>query len=441
LHVKLARVVGELGRSRSAPIRTIISRMRPAAASPAQPGAPVTWEGAHDALERLLRDCVLAFWDERVIDRHGGYRLAFDVRGRRRREGPRRIVTQARTAWFFARVSKTPYGSERHLDWALHGLAFMRNRMWDREQGGFYWEVDRRGPTDDRKHLYGQAFGLIALGELADDPAARELCGELLELIERRAHDDRHGGYLESLRRDWSPELPGSSGLIDAPADCKTMNTHLHLLTALMPPAARQRRERERLAELLEVLGVRVVRPEGSCSDAHRRDWTPQAGWRASYGHDLESVWLQMRACAVLGRAHPNPDLYAALCAHALEHGFDRERGGFYASGPPERPADRREKVWWVQAEALVALLEMYLRTQDEVYRNAFLATLDWVAQRQADWRRGDWHYSVGPGGAPSGYKAGPWKSALHQGRALIECMSLLAGADPEALALRRGLT
>jgi len=44
-----------------------------------------------------------------------------------------------------------------------------------------------------------------------------------------------------------------------------------------------------------------------------------------------------------------------------------------------------------------------------------------------ADWDGGDWFASISEDGVPSGDKAGSWKSPYHNGRAMIECLDILA--------------
>ena len=108
--------------------------------------------------------------------------------------------------WFFSRLARSAYGTSHHLDWAAHGFRFLCDSIWDRRHGGFHWELREGRVSDDQKHLYGQAFGLLALVEFArasGETEARELAGELFDLLERHAHDDPFGGYLESLTGDW----------------------------------------------------------------------------------------------------------------------------------------------------------------------------------------------------------------------------------------------
>jgi mannobiose 2-epimerase len=210
----------------------------------------------------------------------------------------------------------------------------------------------------------------------------------------------------------------------------------MHLMSALaaMVDADSARGPRERLDELVSIVSDRGVnRSPATCPTLHNRDWTPAPGWRTSCGHDLESVWLALRACETA--AIPDNELLPAWNAvwdNALKRGFDRERGGVYREGEPGRPADRLEKVWWVQAEAMLGARLMHRRTGDRRYEQAFLQILDWIMRGQADWERGDWYGLVSQDGTVTGNKAGHWECPFHQGRALLECLTLKQTSRPE---------
>src|SRR3954462_15260924 len=80
-------------------------------------GRGVPLEKAPAVLENLLEG-ILRFWDESILDTEvGGYRLGHDARGQPTGADSRHVVTQARTAWFFARLARSPYGDDRHLQW------------------------------------------------------------------------------------------------------------------------------------------------------------------------------------------------------------------------------------------------------------------------------------------------------------------------------------
>lgn len=410
------------------------------------PAVSADLEGETQILEKILKENILTFWQTSTLDRElGGYRLNHDNDGDWRGHSPKALVTQARTVWFFARLVRSGYGNKEILEAARHGYQFLKERLWDHDYGGFFWEVDAAGTTATKpdKHLYGQSFALYALSEYAlaaEDKGALKLARELFRIIEYRAHDSEFGGYREYFLRDWSTPSEDSLGYMRVGPAVKLMNTHLHLMEAFTTYylATRDGLARERLLELIQIQSNAVVRKQiGACTDKYSRDWTPLTGPafdRVSYGHDIENVWLLVEASAAAGISDgPLMDLYRTLTDYSLKYGFDWEKGGFYDWGRFNSEAVGRDKVWWVQAEGLVGSLTMFRLTKDMRYKNAFSKTLQFIADEMVDWEGGDWFASISEKGLPSGDKAGPWKSPYHNGRAMIECLKLLSahGSTP----------
>lgn len=392
------------------------------------------------AIARNLERNVLAFWYPATVDReHGGFLIDHDAAGRFKGEAPKAVVTQARMVWLSARLVRERRGGDEMRAAARQGYRFLMDRLWDREHGGFFWEVDRAGTrvVAANKHLYGQAFGLYALAEYAlatGDAEALADARRLFDLLDTKAHDAEFGGYREFFARDWTPPPGDARPYLGGSPDWKLMNTHLHLMEALSVfyRADRSPRVAQRLTELIAIQSNAVVRKTvGACTDRYRRDWTPILdgdGARASYGHDLENIWLIVDALQALGQpTAPYHDLFRQLFAYSMRHGYDHREGGFYDSGPLGQPADRRAKVWWVQAEALVSALTMYALTREPEYARVFLQTWDFTDRRQTDWKTGEWHSTITPDGTPTGEKAHRWKAGYHNGRALLESLRLIA--------------
>jgi mannobiose 2-epimerase len=128
-------------------------------------------------------------------------------------------------------------------------------------------------------------------------------------------------------------------------------------------------------------------------------------------------------------------DRYRTLFDYALRYGHDRIDGGFFCAGPLNATADNRIKVWWIQAEALLSALNMFRVTRDPPYRDVFLQTLRWIAVHQVDWKTGEWFELIDENGKASGAKAGAWKTAYHNGRAVLECLKILREVEAEAVA------
>jgi mannobiose 2-epimerase len=390
-------------------------------------------------LERLLCENIVPFWTARVVDEEaGGYRLNHDIEGRWQGPACKRLIAETRTLWFFARLARSPYGTANHLEIARHGFRFLRERLWDPEHGGGYWEVDAHGKrtTKPDKHAIAQAFVIFAAAEYAcasGDAAALQLARDAFQLLEEHFHDPVHGGYQTRRGRAFEEPEPDV-------AWTKSGGDHIHLLEALTTfhRVTRDSLARERLLELMGLLADSLVNAgTGTLRELHRRDWTPVnpgLGERISYGHDLENAWFLSDAAAELG-ADPEPlgPFVRMVHCNALRFGFD-PRGGYFEGGLVGAPAHRRNKIWWAQAESLVALLDVYARTGEDRYAQAYLATLEWIDRYQADWERGEWYAVIGPDGRASGIKAGPWKTGYHNGRAMIECLERLQRLpDPSA--------
>ncbi|MCF7972308.1 MAG: AGE family epimerase/isomerase [Phycisphaerae bacterium] len=393
-------------------------------------------------LEKMLHENIAAFWLSKSIDRdHGGYTINFGPQGEDRPSGTKMIVTQARTLWLFSRLIRAGYGTDEMVQAARHGYAFLTDKMWDHEHGGFYWEVDVTGQTkrNPLKHMYGQGFALYAISEYSlasKDPAVLAFANRFFELLDTKAYDRVNGGYNEAFLPDWTSASNVTSPMGTRDNE-KLMNTHLHLLEALTTyyRASQSPRARERLMELILIQSNTVVRKHvGACTDRYTQDWTPTST-RVSYGHDIENVWLLMDACDAAGQSNrPLLDFYQSLYGYSYQYGYDTAHGGFFDSGEFNQPADRRDKVWWVQAEALVSALYLYRITGDAQYAAVFTQTLDFVDKYMADWTWGEWHSTTSAEGVASpGNKAHAWKCGYHNGRAMIECLEILKAFKPSS--------
>jgi mannobiose 2-epimerase len=310
--------------------------------------------------------------------------------------------------------------------------------MWDAGRSGFYWEVSPAGDRKLRpkKHLYGQSFGLYAVSEYylaSRRKEALDFAKEIFRVLEARAHDRSHGGYLEYFNEDWTPPPAGEISYMGVRPDVKLMNTHLHLMEAMTTfyRASKLPLARDRLLELIVIQSNAVVRKGlGACTDKYRRDWTPilEGDYaRVSFGHDIENVWLLIDACDAAGLPiYPLADLFKSLWDYSLRYGYDRSAGGFFDSGRFGQEADSRTKVWWVQSEAIVSALYMYRLTRDPQYLEVFQKTLDFIENRLVDWPNGEWHEFIRPDGTIGGSKAHAWKAAYHSGRSMLECLNLV---------------
>jgi mannobiose 2-epimerase len=386
-------------------------------------------------LQAVLQDNILPFWQERIVDTgHGGYHTNHDPRGASLGPAPRHIVGQSQTLWFFSHLAASNGRQRLAAEAARHGYRYLCERMLDQRHGGFYWEVSPTGrPLKPHKHVLGQACAVHALceyGHAFGDLAAHELAAEVVALV-RRSRDEDLGGYHELWRRDWK-QPAYETGYFSRDPSGRSHATHIHVLESLaaheaVRPDPEIRHELEHLETLLSGLAGR----RGLFAQyGFRHDWSPatrRTARRVDYGHELKTLSLLIVAVEATGRSNdPLLDLRRKVFDWLLRGGYDGRRGGFYRLGPAGLPASRREKVWWVQAEGLTCALRLYVLTGEPRYGEAYLGTLRWIEERQADWTWGDWHKEVRWSGRPAGNKAWTWKTPYHQGRAMLECLALL---------------
>ncbi|MCF7765145.1 MAG: AGE family epimerase/isomerase [Verrucomicrobia bacterium] len=391
-----------------------------------------------DRCETILRANLIPFYLPGSLDtEHGGFQESLRE-GRFVLTGEKFLTFQARQLWLFSTLAREGYEAGATLKAARSGFDFLQAHMLDRVHGGYYSKVtDNGGERDPRKHAYLNSFalyGLAAYYRATRDPVALTAAKDLFRVLEARAYDRENGGYQEFFHRDWRP-ITGEqeSGYVGGIGH-KTYNTHLHLLEAfaelyrIWPDDLVGRR----LNELL-VINTSTVRHRtfDANVDAWYRDWRlvdEPRNLRASYGHDVECAWLVLDAGRTLGLGQGMFRNWAtSLAESSIRFGYDREHGGFYGGGPLGEPADDTRKTWWVEAEALVSMLEMVELTGDRSYYDLFSQTLDFVETHQVA-HEGSWWSTVAADGSREGdpTRASPWHAGYHAGRAMLECVRRL---------------
>lgn len=393
---------------------------------------------ARGAMRTILTRNLLPFWRSRIASCGGpGYPLNHDVRGRFLGPGRLRLVSQARVLWAFSRLANTRWNDPLDRGRAERGFGLLTGPMRDELHGGVFWELDplARYPTMPVKCLYGHAFALFALSTFAQverSAHAEAAAREVFDVMEDRFRDREYGGYVETLQRDWRRVPGGRAGCLGAPPDVKLSNSHLHVLEALTAylSLTGAPQARARVAELADILLDSAQRsPVPHFSEQYTREWKPvdaPSARRVSYGHDLETVMLLISAFRALQRDdRRHHGLYCDIADAALRFGEDALRGGFFSGGRVAAAADHRDKLAWVQAEALLALGELHRLLGDSAHADAMLRTLNWILGWQCDWEHGEWFERIDHRNRASGLKAGPWGGPYHALRAMIECLDM----------------
>jgi mannobiose 2-epimerase len=391
--------------------------------------------------KRQLAEKIMPYWYDTAVDKqHGGYLLSDDATKKAPPATEKQIVTQSRMVWGFAHAHRkgSSTADRNYLKAAEQGYRFLVDHFLDPDNGGYYWTTDLPGkPLNQRKIVYGEAFviyGLVEYYRASRDEEALRRAMDLYHVLQRRAHDPEHGGWIEHFERDWTPMLkPGPDAIVEV-GGMKSANTHLHLMEALteLYDVTRDPEVRNSLEEAVKINATYFYPPQAGQSCFHRHlDWQPatepsSAG--LSYGHNVEFGWLLIRAQTVLGQP-PSWDHFNAHLEHALKYGYDHQRGGLYSRGRDNQPATDTDKVWWVQAEMLAALTDGLQHKANQAYSDALNSLLDFIFKYQANPGDGIWLDTVAADGTPKNTaKAHAWKANYHDVRALVKYVEAFGG-------------
>ena len=381
---------------------------------------------------------ILPFWCGPALDPvNGGWMgwLANDLQPDRSQ--PKGLIVNCRILWAFSAVHHArPEAIYREM--AARAFNFVMTKFWDLEHGGAYWRLDdtARVVLDDSKKIYGQAFYIYALTEFHrtfGGHAALPRAIELFELIERHAHDQHHGGYVEVCRRDWSEAGPEARLSDKDLNEKKSMNNHLHVLEAYtnLYRVWPEPRVAVRLRELIDIFLTRILdQRTGHLHHFFDLEWSVRSD-TYTFGHDIEATWLLCEAAEVLGDAALLAQVRSAALHMAeitLQEGLTGD-GGLVYEGRGGAILDAGCECW-PQAEALVGFLNAFeLSGGNPRFALAAHGTWKYIQRHLVDRAHGEWFWRINPDGQvdPKLPKVSEWKGPYHATRACLETMRRLA--------------
>lgn len=344
-------------------------------------------------------------------------------------------VLLARMLWFFSAAYRC-LGDARALDAAHRVRRFLSDNLVDCRYGGVFWELSADGvPLSYKKQSYAAGFAIYGLCEYAlatGDSVAADEAEALFEALEEHAYDSEHGGYVEAFARDWQPL--DDMRLSDKDSNTTfSMNTHLHLLEACtaLSKVRPSRRVADALQRLLRIHTDRIFDPStGHLNLFFDRDWHVE-GSTVSYGHDIEASWLIDEAAAAAGVSAPEVDAVVNALAAAAAEGLQTDGSMIYEYDPATGRTDA-DRHWWVQAESVVGLFNIYRRTGDERFLTGSRDAWRYISRRLVDRLHGEWLWSIRADGSENRTddKAGFWKCPYHNGRMCMEMMARIDDID-----------
>ncbi|SDE14749.1 mannobiose 2-epimerase [Pricia antarctica] len=377
---------------------------------------------------------ILDYWQKNAPDtEHGGFLGRIDHFGKTIPESPKGIILNTRILWAFSAASNY-FADDRYKSECERAYSYVMNHFKDTSQGGVFWELDYLGnPVNRRKQVYAQAFTIYALAEYYKYGGQQEVLSwamELFQLVETHALDLNLEGYIEAFAENWDAieDMRLSEKDLNAP---KTMNTHLHILEAYT--TLYEVKSDIEVGKALENL-IHLFLEKFASKNNHFKlflsnDWKNLSS-EASYGHDIEAVWLLVIAARTLKNVNLTQKTEALAVKVAdifIKEALDDDFGVFNAIDLKTGKLDA-DKHWWPPAEAIVGLLYVSKITKDKRYTSFAKKLWRFIDDTIIDHDKGEWFFRVNRQGVPytDENKLGPWKCPYHNSRACMEIIKLL---------------
>jgi mannose/cellobiose epimerase-like protein (N-acyl-D-glucosamine 2-epimerase family) len=363
----------------------------------------------------------MAFYHPRCIDPAGGFFHYFRDDGTVYDASHRHLVSSTRFVFNYALAAnefgkEDPALREEYLGAVHHGTAYLRQKHFDPQSGGYVWTIRDGEPEDTSQQCYGAAFVLLAYSCAlkAGIEEARGWMGEVWDLLELRYFEPQHGLYRDEATRDWRF------------SDYRGQNANMHMCEAMLAAyeASGERRYLDRAHTLADHMTRRQAEKAGGLVWEHYdRDWNVDwdfhrddpkhlfKPWGFQPGHQTEWAKLLLILDGHLRQAGEAPAWLLSkareLFDRAVAAAWDTEFGGLVYGFAPESLrkgiAGRtlpdgetfvcdEDKYFWVQAESIATAARLAAATGDDAYWQWYDRLWDYAWRHMIDHEYGAWY-------------------------------------------------
>lgn len=376
-------------------------------------------------IENHLNNEIIPFWKSLKDEEFGGFYGYVDYGLAINKKYEKGCILNSRILWFFSNVYITT-GDKSVINYAKQAYNFMVNHCIDYDNGGVYWAVDYKGDlSNGTKYTYNQAFSVYALSSYYNatkDEKALNLALDIFNLIEEKCLDTN--GYKEAFDIEFRPiknEELSENGVIAE----RTMNTLLHLFEAYteLYKVTKNEKVGQQIKFILDIFANNVYN-----SELGRQEVFFDENWNSiidlySYGHDIETTWLIDLGVDILDDDEYREKM-APITKTITEKIYEiayRDKSVIYEA---ENGVENTNRIWWVQAEAMVGFLNAYEKDNKDIkYYDAFVDIWEYIQENVIDPRENsEWFSELCENKKPIKEPiVQPWKCPYHNGRMCLE--------------------
>lgn len=376
---------------------------------------------------------IYPFWKRLIDEDNGGFYGRVDFSLRVIKDAPKGVILNSRILYFFSQYYIC-FHDEEALRMATHAYNFLKDRCYDRAEGGVYWSLDYLGePIDKGKHTYSQSFAIYGLAtyyKASHDEEALALALSLYETMESKCREPYAPFYYkEAQSRDWkriSNDKLSEDGVM---AD-RTMNTALHILeayTALYDVHPFEKLK-ENIISLLHLFITEIYDETDNRLDVFfSSNYDPLLNME-SYGHEIEASWLLTRAVEVIGEESISQEVLP-ICVKLAKKVYEVAYKKPFIINQTVRGQEDDTRVWWVEAEGVNGFLNLASLLDDPSYKKVAEDIFLGIEDKFVDKRPGGcWFWDLDSHDIPSSEKdiVEPWKCPYHNGRMCFEAIRRL---------------
>ncbi|MBI9041927.1 AGE family epimerase/isomerase [Lutibacter sp.] len=282
----------------------------------------------------------------------------------------------------------------------LATISFQELETFKNPKGGYYWSKISahkfiNAPDDVNMAQAFILYGFVAYAKINPSKTLDKLIEKQANFIKNTLWDAKNSGFIDGFDEHWN--------LGNSPT--KSLGTHLHTLEAFV--ALYEYQQDSSILPIIEelitlILTHFITKDTFDCIHRLTIQWKPLKNevWA---GHNAECSWILCDAAnttkneALISQCNATA---LKMMSQVIQKAIDTKNGGLFnvlENGTPTETV----KIWWPQAEMVLALLNCYNITHDSLYKDLALEFSTYIST-QFIAPNGEWYTEIKNSGQPT---------------------------------------